>query len=274
MAKIIDIKRIPLGDLELGKGQSRTRDVGKGIDELADSIRKLGQLEPIVVCPASKPEKFEILTGQRRFLACKEVGTPTIWAAVMDERVDEITAKVISVTENLVRRDLSSKDLIDVCTFLYKKYGSIKAVCEETALPYKDVTKYVKYDRLLPEMKGLVDSGVDLKVALRAQDAVAAEGGKINVTKAVHLAKEMDPMSSVQRKEVASEVAKSPEKGLYDAIESVKTGAKIIQIMVTLSARVHRSLQTYAKSEGTAQDDAAGTLIEEGLETRGYLEEE
>jgi len=132
MAKIIDIKKIPLGDLELSKGQSRTREVGKGLDELGDSIRKVGQLEPIVVCPASKPNKFEILTGQRRFLACKEIGAPTIWAAVMDERVDETTAKIISVTENLVRRDLNRKDLIDACTFLYKKYGTVKAVCDET----------------------------------------------------------------------------------------------------------------------------------------------
>jgi len=269
------MKEIPLGDLELGKGQSRTRERGKGIDELADSIRKVGQLEPIVVCPGSKPGKYEILTGQRRFLACKEIGAPTILAGVMDERVDEITAKVISVTENLVRRDLNSKDLIDVCTFLYKRYGgSIKTVCEETGLPYKDVTNYVKYDRLIPELKDLVDKGdVDVKVALRAQDAVAV-GGKMIVSQAVYLAKEMRPMSGVQQRKVAEEAQKKPEKGVLDVVEVVKTGEKIIQIMVTLSATVHRSLQTYAKSEGTTQDDAAGTLIEEGLETRGYLEEE
>lgn len=274
MAKITKVLKIALEDLEFGKGQSRTREPGKGITELADSIRKVGQLEPIVVCPGSKPGKYEILTGQRRFLACKEVPVPTIWAAVMDEHVDETTAKIISVTENLVRRDLHKRDLIDACTFFYKKYGSLRAVYEETALPYEDIKAYVKYDRLLPEMKALVDTeGIDIKVALRAQDAVAAEGGKINVTKAAHLAKEMQGMSSVQQKKVASEVAESPEKGLYENIESAKTGAKITQITVTLSATVHRSLQTYAKSEGTTQDDAAGTLIEEGLEKHGYLEE-
>ena len=275
MAKITEMKAIPLEDLEVGKGQSRTREVSKGVDELGDSIRKVGQLEPIVVCPGSKPGRFEILTGMRRFLACKEAGIPTIWAAVMDKRVDETTAKIISVTENLVRRDLNSKDLIDVCTFLYKRYGgSIKAVCEETALPYKDVTKYVKYDRLIPELKDIVDKGdVDVKVALRAQDAVAT-GGKMIVSQAVYLAKEMSPMSGVQQRKVAEEAQKKPEKGVLDVVEVVKTGEKIIQIMVTLSATVHRSLQTYAKSEGTTQDDAAGTLIEEGLETRGYLEEE
>ena len=275
MAKIIDIKKIPLGDLQLGKGQSRTRDVGKGIDELADSIRKVGQLEPIVVCPASKPDKYEILTGQRRFLACKEVGAPTIWAAVMDERVDETTAKVISFTENLVRRDLNKKDSIDVCTFLYKKYGgSMQAVHEETGLPYDKVKDYVKYDRLIPELKDLVDKGeVEIKTALRAQDAAAIEDRKINATKAVHLAREISPMSGVQQQKVADEIRNAPDKPMLEVIERAKTGEKLIQILVTITETVHHNLQTYARSEGTTQDDAAASLIEEGLSAKGYMEE-
>ena len=273
MAKIIEMKEIPLEDLELGKGQSRTRDVGKGIDELADSIRKMEQLEPIVVCPGSKSGKYEVLTGQRRFLACKDIGRPTIWAAIMDQRVDEFTAKVISATENLLRRDLNNPDKIDVCTFLFKRYGSIKTVCEETGLPYRDVSKYVKYDRLLPELKDLVDKGeVDVKVAVRAQDA-AERGGKMIRSQAVYLAKEMSKMSGVQQKKVGEEVQKQPEAGVLDVIEAVKTGAKFTQITVTLTTTVHNSLQTYASAEGTSQDDAAASLIEEGLSTKGYVEE-
>ncbi len=273
MAKIIDIKRIPVGDLELGKGQSRTRDVGKGLDELEDSIRKVGQLEPIVVCPGSKPGKHEILTGQRRFLACKAVGVPTIWAAVMDKRVDETTAKIISATENLVRRGLHRRDAIDVCTYLYKKYGSIQAVVEETGLPYPKVSDYVKYDRLIPELKDLVDKGeVDLKVALRAQDAASVSGRTV-VSQAVYLAKEMQGMSGVQQAKVAEEMQKEPEKGVPDVIEAVKTGSQIFQILVTLGPVELQNLQTYAKEEGTTQDDAAASLIREGLVHHGYLEE-
>ena len=88
--------------------------------------------------------KYEIITGQRRFLAHQELNKPTIWAAVLDKRVDEITAKVLSVTENLVRRDLHSHDLIDVCTFLFRKYGSVRAVCEESGLSQTKVSQYVK----------------------------------------------------------------------------------------------------------------------------------
>ena len=275
MAKIIDMKNIPLDDLEIGKGQSRTREIGKGLEELEDSIRKVGQLEPIVVCPGSKPDKYEILTGQRRFLACKAIPLPTIWAAILDERVDETAAKVISLTENLMRRELSRRDKIDACTYLYKKYGTIKDVVEETGLPYNEVSTYVKYDRLLPDLKELVDKGdVDVQTAIRAQDAAAVEGGpKTNVTKAVHLVWEMKGMSDAQQKKVIEQVRDEPEKGLLDVIEAAKAGAKLVQFTVTVGAHVNSSLRTYAKDEGTTRDNAASSLIEEGLDMRGYLEE-
>ena len=267
------MKELPVKDLIIGKSQARTRDVGKGIDELADSIRKVGLLEPIVVCPSDQLGKYEILTGQRRFLACLEIGADTILSAIMDERVDETTAKIISVTENLIRRDLNKRDLIDACTALFKKYGTIKDVCEETGLPFSKVGDYVKYDRLIPRLRELVDDGdVELKTALRAQDAVALSG-KIVVEKAVHLAKEMSGMIGIQQEKVAEKIKESPDRGLIDVIESAKTGEKITQIAVTISITVHRSLQSYAKAEGTNQDYAAASLIEEGLSTKGYLEE-
>ena len=115
MATIKAVKEIPLKDLVIGKGQVRLRDVNKDVTELADSIRKIGLLEPIVVCPADKPGKYEIITGQRRFLAHQELKKETILAAVLDEKVDETTAKVLSISENLVRRDLNRRDLIDAC---------------------------------------------------------------------------------------------------------------------------------------------------------------
>ena len=177
MAEIVDFIDIPLNQLEIGKFQVRLRETGKGIEELADSIKKVGLLEPIVVGPQNSNGKYEIILGQRRFLAHLELGLETIKAGILSEHVEEIEAKVLSVTENLMRRDLNRKDLIDVCTYLFKHYGKIKDVVTETGLPDNKVREYVKYDRLIPELKKLVDkSEVDLKAALRAHDASSASG--------------------------------------------------------------------------------------------------
>ena len=139
MANMKEVQELKLEDLTLAKGQVRTK-VGEGIDELAESIRVLGLLEPIVVMPSSsKPGKYEILTGQRRFLAHKRLKQTTIQAIVKTDKIDEHVAKGISVTENMMRLDLTRKELIDACTSLYKKYGSVKDVCEATGLPQAKV---------------------------------------------------------------------------------------------------------------------------------------
>src|SRR5262249_41876677 len=152
------ITELPLGSLEIGTAQARVRDVEKDLDELIANIRIHGQLEPIVV--ARRPSgKYEIITGQRRFLAHKHLGRETIYAAILPDSLDESTAKALSVSENLVRTDLNPKDLIDACTSLYRKYGSVKAVAEELGLPWPKVAACVKYERLRPQLRKLVDAG-------------------------------------------------------------------------------------------------------------------
>jgi ParB family chromosome partitioning protein len=269
-AKITGVKELPLADLVIGKGQVRVRDVAKDIDELAASIAKVGLLEPIVVCPAQEKGKFEILTGQRRYLAHKQLNKDSIYACILDQAVDETEAKVISVTENLVRRDLNRKDLIDACTSLFRKYGSIKDVVEETGLSRPKVALYVKYDRLKPQLKALVDSSeIGLEVALRAQDA-ASVTGEFNPEEAVILAKELSRMSGVQQKRIVKTREDDPTSDVSDVIEAAKTGEKITQIVVTVGAGLHQSLKQYAKDAGTSIDDAASTLIEESLSGKGY----
>lgn len=262
----------------IGQGQVRTRRVGGNIDELAASINKVGLLEPIVVVETDDEGRYEILTGQRRFLAHEQLGLPTISCAILSERVDEVTAKVISLTENLVREDLALPDKIDACTFLYKRYGSLQTVAEETGLPMREVREYVKFDRLIEPLKEMVQAGeVDIKNALRAQDAAAASAGaeasENAAEEAVLLAKEMSQMSGAQAEKLKKDREADREAPVESVIEDSKTGGKITQIIVTLTSSIHESLQRYAKAEGQNQDDAAGSLIERALTEEGYLAE-
>ncbi len=262
MAKIVEFKDIPLNDLVIGTSQVRVSDVKKDIDELAESIRKVGLLEPILVAPLEDSEKYEIILGQRRFLAHQRLSEKTITAGILDERLDEIDAKVLSVTENLVRSDLNRKDLIDVCTYLYKHYASVGAVAEETGLSPEKVGEYVKYDRLIPELKKVVDSGeANLKAALRAQDALATDSPS-DPQKAVKLAKEMTGMIGAQQDKIKKELIDDPAASVDKAIEDAKSGEKVTQIAVTLGHQVHRSLRRFAKDEEIPIDEAAAMLIE------------
>lgn len=271
MAKILKFRDIPLEDLVLGKWQVRTSGVAKEIDELANSIDKVGLLEPILVAPAQIPEKFEIILGQRRFLAHQELGKKTITAGILDEHIDEMQAKVLSVTENLVRLDLNRKDLIDVCTYLYKRYDSMKDVAQETGLPYNKVRELVKYDRLTPELKKLVDNNpkIRVKTALRAQDAMAADGDD-NPQKAVELTEKMSGMSGTLQEQVLQKLEEDSTTPVDEVIEQVETRVTIKPVPVTLGEQAYASLDRYAKDEGTELYDAAARLIEEALISKGY----
>lgn len=270
MPNIVSDTELALDDLVIGLGQIRLRDVAAGIDELARSIDKQGLLQPIVVCPTDSDGTYEIILGQRRFLACKQLGMTMIRAQVLDERINEIDAKVLSLTENMMRRDISRRDKIDVCTALYKRYGSMRDVADETGLPYREVRQYVKYDRLAPELKEMVDRDeVRLDVALRAQDAASASGA-MDAGEAVTLAKEMAGMSGEQARRLQKVREQAPDSPVDEVIESAKEQTRVTQVIVTLGAEAHEALQAFAREEGTNQDDAAGVLIAEALQGRGY----
>ncbi|MCY4149205.1 MAG: hypothetical protein OXF73_07660, partial [Gammaproteobacteria bacterium] len=188
-------------------------------------------------------------------------------------RAPEGEAKAISITENLMRRKLSGKELTDGILYLYNIYGTIRAVVQTTGLPYKDVKDHIKYPRLLPELKRMVDNHeIDINAAVKAQDAAVGYDVEPDPEIAITLAKEMASMTGVQRKKLAKTRKENPEKPIDDIIEESKTGSRVTQIIATVTQDTHDALQQFANSEETTQDEAATMLIEEALVERGFLE--
>ena len=111
--KIDRYEEIPLENITIGVSQARTRGIDKGIDDLAQGIKKLGLLEPIIVAPAGAAGKYEIITGQQRFLAVPALGWKKICAGILDQKPNEDVVKTIALTESKVPQPLKEKDLID-----------------------------------------------------------------------------------------------------------------------------------------------------------------
>ena len=162
----------------------------------------------------------------------------------------------------------------DGILYLYNIYTSVGDVVKATGLPRTKVQDYVKYPRLLTELKKMVDDGVvDINAAVKAQDAANDDDGIPDAEVAVKLAQEMAQMTGVQRKKITKERKDHPDRPLDDVIENAKTGAKVMQVIATVTQDTHAALQKFAKEEGTNQDEAAVTLIEGALLDRGFLEE-
>ena len=273
-AKIREYKDILLDDLVIGKAQARTQDIAKDIDDLARSIEVHGLLQPIVVCEATQSGKWEILTGQRRFLAHEILGRERITAAILDQRADEGEAKAISITENLIRRKLSGKELTDGILYLYNIYGNVKAVANTAGLPLAEVKNHVRYPRLLPKLKEMVDDQrIDIRVALKAQDAVVDDNQGSDIETAVKLASEMQSMTGAQQKKLVKEHKSYPEREIDEVIEDAKTGGRVTQVIATVTQDTHAAIRKFAHEENTNQDEAVVMLIEDALIGRGLLEQ-
>ncbi len=111
------IRMIPIEHIDPNPHQARS-ELGN-IQELMDSIRIKGILEPILV--RSKANRFEIIAGERRYIASKNIGLREIPCIEMD--VQENEAMEIALIENLQRKDLDIFEEADGLQSLISLYG-------------------------------------------------------------------------------------------------------------------------------------------------------
>lgn len=271
--QIKEYKNLPLDELTIGKAQARKRGADKGIDDLANSIAKVGLLEPLVVSPKGADGLYEIITGQRRFLAASKLGLDTVQCGILDEAPTDDWAKAISLTENMVRQDMASKDYIDACTALFRHYGSIKAVSDELGLPYSRVQQYVKFDQLVQPLKEMVENNeCDMQTALRATKAATFDGN-VDEDRALTLAAEMAQLSGAQQEKLRKASEAAPDSSVEEVLEAARRQPKVKNIKIELEESMYDSLATFAHEEGTNSEDAAVSLINRGLSEAGYSEE-
>jgi ParB family chromosome partitioning protein len=100
----VGVKVIALDRIEPNPTQPRTIFDESALDELANSIREHGVLQPILVRPLGE-NRYQLVAGERRWRASKKAGLASIHALV--EEIDDDTALEIAIIENLQREDLS-----------------------------------------------------------------------------------------------------------------------------------------------------------------------
>jgi|TARA_Y100000310_G_scaffold176536_1_gene176678 ParB family chromosome partitioning protein len=121
----------------------------EGLKELAESIKKSGLLQPIIVYP-EREETYQVLAGMRRLLAYKKFikEEKTIMCGIMSKKLSSLELKLMTLSPpSTTRVQPSLQDHIDVCTELYKRYGSIKNVASLTGLSIKQVKEFLDLNK-------------------------------------------------------------------------------------------------------------------------------
>ena len=137
------IRMIPLDRIEPNPRQPRS-ELGD-IQELMDSIKAKGVLEPIIVRP--RGEKFEIIAGERRFIASRNLGLKEI--SCIEMTVDDQEAMEISLIENLQRKDLDIFEEADGLRALMNLYGySHQEVADKIGKARSTITEIISVSRI------------------------------------------------------------------------------------------------------------------------------
>ena len=97
---------ISISDLSRNPFQPRQNFSEEKLEELANSIKKNGIIQPIAVRPSkSNDGKFEIIAGERRWIAAQRAGLHTIPVTVLD--LSDVESLEVAIVENIQRDDLN-----------------------------------------------------------------------------------------------------------------------------------------------------------------------
>ncbi|MHA1882908.1 MAG: ParB/RepB/Spo0J family partition protein [Candidatus Thorarchaeota archaeon] len=103
---ISEITMIDISKLFVGK--INVRKLPGNIDDLARSIEELGIIEPLIVRTIGK--EFEVIAGTRRLAAAKKIKLKKVSCIIYE--MDDDTAIIASLTENIQRGELNDEDIV------------------------------------------------------------------------------------------------------------------------------------------------------------------
>jgi len=151
-----DIQHVPLSRIERNPSQPRTQFRPELIRELADSIRERGVLQPVLLRP--KGDGFQIVAGERRFLATSEAGFTTIPAIVRP--LTDREALLIALIENLQRENLNPMDEARAYYRLVADYGlPHEEIGQRVGKDRSTVSNILRFNNLPSEVQGALEAG-------------------------------------------------------------------------------------------------------------------
>ena len=153
----LSVTQIALDDLTPGQYQPRTKMHKSTLEELSQSIKEQGVLQPLIVRRLASG-RFEIVVGERRWRASQLAGIATVPAIVKDLNNDE-TAK-IALIENLQREDLNALDQARGLFRLQREFNlSQEDLASSVGKSRSTVTNLLRLLKLTPEVQTFLEEG-------------------------------------------------------------------------------------------------------------------
>ncbi|HEY4674535.1 MAG TPA: ParB/RepB/Spo0J family partition protein [Candidatus Bathyarchaeia archaeon] len=222
------IKEIELEEIRPSKLNPRLEINLEHLGELADSIREVGLLEPIIVRPMNGG--FEVVVGERRYRASQQAGLQKVPAIIREYSDDEVVQ--LNLIENVHREDLSAVEKGQVCKYLLEncaeKFPSQTALAKKIGVSSDTVSLWLRTVEVVPKeaqkyvaasmVSGQVPEGkIDFLTAVKVGRSVEEPERRLEIIK--KLAEKRLPAKD--RDQIIKKIAREPEKSLEEAIREV-----------------------------------------------------
>ena len=220
------VRNIPVDKVTPNPNQPRLAMDKAALEDLTNSVREHGVLQPILVRPQPNGH-YQLIAGERRWRAAQGAGMQAIPALI--EEIDDETALEISVIENLQREDLSPIDEALIYDKMIREHGySIRKLAQKLGKDKGYLENRLRLADAPPEIRELVSLRKDtlshayelLKVddpKKRKHLADMVARGELSLIK---LREKIDGAPRVRRTSTGSTPKGSPSGTVEDAIEA------------------------------------------------------
>ncbi len=245
---------VPINSLVSRADQPRKYFDENALSELAESIKAQGVLQPIIVrvVENSYPEQYEIIAGERRFLAAKQAGLVEVPVLVRDVRREDIL--LIALIENMQRENLNAVEEARGIEEIRKELGLSQ---EEIASKIgKNRSTVANLLRLLQLSDTILESIINKEISAghaRALLSITDEDIRNSLYKAI-----LDKDLSVRDAESAALYYKKnnslPEHlSAIKEKKEVKNSRKKSELMVNLQKHLRSNFSSKALLSGTEE---------------------
>jgi ParB family transcriptional regulator, chromosome partitioning protein len=141
------VVNLNISDIDKNPFQTRYVEDDEKLEELSDSIRANGVVQPIMVRPGDEEGRYILVLGERRLHASRKAGKTTIPALV--RRVSLQQAAEMTIIENLQREDLSALEQAEAFRVLSKEFAlTQQQIGDRVGLSRESVSNYMRLLKL------------------------------------------------------------------------------------------------------------------------------
>ncbi len=216
------IKEIPVDEIIPNPYQPRRSLHEESLEELAQSIREHGLIQPLIVTRDEESGKYQLIAGERRWRAAMMAGLSTVPAIVKEVSPRQMLE--IALVENIQRADLNPLEEAEAYRFLIEEFGlTQEEVAKRVGKSRAAVANTVRLLRLPPEVKkalaeGLITEGharallalPSPELQIKAMEKIIRQG--LNVRQTEELVKKLQEPAGTFKGEVHPEIRRLEER--------------------------------------------------------------